>query len=140
LWKELPRTLTLRVICFRVETPGFRTEKISLVTSLLDTVAYPDTALAELYLRRWRVEMYYRDIKCSLGLEVLRCTTPEMVEKEIWMQAIARNMMRAIMPEAAISHGVDLDRLSFKVWSIRCWLGHRSCLPADHARPKNISP
>lgn len=114
LWNELPKTLTLRVVCFRVATPGFRTEKITLVTSLLDTVAYPDTALAELYLRRWRVELYYRDIKCSLGLDVLRCTTPEMVEKEIWMQAIACNMVRAIMLEAYISHNVDLDRLSFK--------------------------
>jgi len=114
LWKELPLTLTMRIVHFRVVVPGFRTEQITLVTSLLDTALYPDKALAELYLRRWRVELYYRDIKCSLGLDVLRCNTPDMVEKEIWMQAIAYNMVRAIMLEASITHSIDLERLSFK--------------------------
>jgi len=104
----------MRIVHFRVVVPGFRTEQITLVTSLLDTALYPDQALAELYLRRWRVELYYRDIKCSLGLDVLRCNTPDMVEKEIWMQAIAYNMVRAIMLEASITHSVDLERLSFK--------------------------
>jgi len=82
---------------FPIVIAGYRTEHITLVTSLLDTVIYTDQALAELYLRRRRVELYYRDIKCSLGLDVLRCNTPDMVEKEIWMQAIAYNMVRAIM-------------------------------------------
>ena len=104
----------MRIVHFRVMVPGFRTEQITLVTSLLDTALYPDKALAELYLRRWRVELYNCDIKCSLGLGVLRCNTPDMVEKEIRMQAIAYNMVRAIMLEDSITHSVNLERLSFK--------------------------
>jgi len=104
----------MRIVCFPIVIAGYRTVHITLVTSLLDTVLYTDQALAELYLRRWRIELYYRDIKCSLGLDVLRCKTPDMVEKEIWMEAIAYNKVQAIMLEAAITHSVDLERLSFK--------------------------
>ena len=35
---------------FRIEVSGFRTELIALVTTLLDENAYPDAALAELFL------------------------------------------------------------------------------------------
>ena len=114
LWKELPETMTMRIVCFPIAIAGYRTEHITLVSSLLDSVFYTDQALAELYLCRWRVELYYRDIKCSLGLDVLRCNKPDMVEKEIRMQATAYKNLRAIMIEAAITHDVDIDRLIFK--------------------------
>ena len=32
--------------------------------------------------RRWSVELYFRDIKVSLGMNLLRCKSPEVVEKE----------------------------------------------------------
>ncbi len=133
LWKELPADLTMRIVHFRVEIPGFRTQHIALVTSLLDTVAYPDKSLAELYLRRWRVELFYRDIKCSLGLDVLRCKTPDMIEREIWMQAIAYNLVRALMLEAAITHSIDVERLSFK-GSIDTLLAWAPLLPVGKPR------
>ncbi|MGH8018441.1 MAG: hypothetical protein ACREIA_09150 [Opitutaceae bacterium] len=46
-----------------------------------------------------------------------------MVEKEIWLQALAYNLVRALMLEAAWTHGVELDRLSFKgtVDTLRQW-------------------
>ncbi|MDR1283298.1 MAG: hypothetical protein LBK99_21130 [Opitutaceae bacterium] len=47
-----------------------------------------------------------------------------MVEKEIWMQAIAHNMIRALILETALSHHVDIERLSFKgsIDTLRSWL------------------
>ena len=75
---------------------------------------YPDEAIIALYRRRWAVELYFRDIKTTLGLDVLRCESPQMVEKEIWLQVIAHNLIRALMLEAAWTHHVDLERLSFK--------------------------
>lgn len=78
LWRELPKALKLRVVRFRVEVPGFRTEHIALVTTLLDQTKYSDPAIAELDLRRWQVELHCRDIKTSLGLDVLRTQTPTM--------------------------------------------------------------
>jgi len=114
LWAELPASLTLRVVRFRVEVPGFRTDRIAVVTTLLDEAKYPDHAIAELYLRRWQVELNFRDIKTSLGLDVLRTQTPAMIEKEIHLQAIAYNLVRLLMLEAARLHDVPPDRLSFK--------------------------
>ena len=103
-----------RVVRFRVEVPGFRTDHIAVVTSLLDETKYPDHAIAQLYLRRWQVELNFRDIKTTLGLDVLRTQTPAMIEKEIHLQAIAYNLVRLLMLEAARQHDVPPARLSFK--------------------------
>src|SRR5208337_4125207 len=62
LWDSLPHQFTLRLIRYPVSVPGFRTTHIILVTTLLDPVAYPAAELARLYLRRWRVELFLRDI------------------------------------------------------------------------------
>jgi hypothetical protein len=123
LWAELPAEITVRRVRFRVAVPGFRTHAVVLVTTLLDEKAYPDEALAALYQRRWAVELCFRDIKTTLGLDVLRCRTPELVEKEVWLQAIGYNLVRALMLEAAWTHGVELERLSFKgtVDTLRQW-------------------
>ena len=123
LWAELPAEIAVRIVRFRAAVPGFRTQEVVLVTTLLDEAAYPDEALAELYRRRWAVELCFRDIKTTLGLDVLRCQSPSLVEKEIWLQAIAYNLVRAVMLEAAWTHGVELQRLSFKgtVDMLRQW-------------------
>ena len=71
----------MRVVFFPIVIAGYRTEHITLVTSLLVAVLYTDEMLTELYLSRRRVELYYRDIKCSRGLDVLRYNKPDMVEK-----------------------------------------------------------
>ncbi|MDR2675346.1 MAG: IS4 family transposase [Opitutaceae bacterium] len=125
LWREPPRELRMRIVIFAVNVRGFRTRRITLCTTLPDTKACPDEALAALYLRRWRIELFFRDIKVSPGLDVVRCQTPAMLEKEIWMQAIACNMVRALMLEAAMTHGASLERLSFKgvVDKLRAWAG-----------------
>jgi len=123
LWRELPGELTLRIVRFRVHQPGLRTSTITLATTLLDEGAYPDAALMELYLRRWQIEGNYRDIKTTLGLDVLRTRTPEMIEKEILMQAIAHNLVRAVMLDVAARHPVPLRRVSFKaaLTAMRHW-------------------
>jgi hypothetical protein len=123
LWAELPDALAVRIVRFRVAVPGFRTEEIVLITTLLDPKAYPDEAIMALYLRRWAVELHFRNIKTTLGLDVLRCHSPELIEKEIWLQVTAYNLVRALMLEAAWTHSVALERLSFKgtVDTLRQW-------------------
>ena len=63
---DLPRTLVVREVTFQVAQPGFRTQVVTLVTTLLDAEAYPAEALAELYLKRWRMELWLRDIKTTM--------------------------------------------------------------------------
>jgi hypothetical protein len=114
VFAALPETLSLRIIRYRVSAPGFRTEEVILVTTLLDPKAYPAEALAELYFQRWGVELHFREIKILLGLDVLRCLSPAMVRKEIAMHRIAYNLVRLLMQRAAQTHHVALARISFK--------------------------
>jgi hypothetical protein len=110
----LPRTLTLRQIRLQVQINGFRSHTIILVTTLLDPVAYPAEAIRQLYLQRWSVELHFREIKTLLALDVLRCLSPAMVEKELLVHVIAYNLVRSVMQQAALRHHVNLERLSFK--------------------------
>lgn len=112
--ETLPATLVVRLVRFRIEVPGFRTEEVTVATTLLDPTAYPAAMLAQLYRARWNVELRYREIKSTMGADVLRCRSPRMIEKELCMNAIAYNLMRCVMQEAAQRHDVPLDRLSFK--------------------------
>lgn len=122
-WAQLPAELRVRLVEIAVTVPGFRTQKLVLVTTLLDARAYPAEALGQLYFRRWAVELFFRDIKQTLGLDVLRCQRPAMVRKEIVMHALAYNLIRALMQDIAHSYQVSVTRLSFKgtVDALRQW-------------------
>jgi hypothetical protein len=123
LWAELPDRVTVRIVRYRVETPGFRTKEVVLATTLLDSQKYPDAAIMELFGRRWQVELNFRDIKTSLGLDVLRAKSAALVQKEIFMQVIAYNIVRGVMLQSAHQHQEALYRLSFKgtVATLRQW-------------------
>lgn len=122
-WEQLPGELILRQIRVDVSAAGFRTESFTIVTTLLDPLAYPAEELAELYFRRWDVELFFRHIKETMGMDVLRCKTPEMVHKEILMHFIAYNCIRRLMHETARECGLDVRRISFKgaLQSVRQW-------------------
>ena len=122
-WEQVPAELTVRLVEIVVAVPGFRTQKLVLVTTLLDAQTYSAEALGQLYLRRWALELFFRDIKTTLGLDVLRCQTPALVRKEIVMHALAYNLIRALMQDIAQSYQVAVQRLSFKgtVDALRQW-------------------
>jgi len=113
-YATLPETLTVRIIKVKITARGMRTRSVVLVTTLLDSASYPAAEIAELYLQRWRVELTFRDLKTVMRMEVLRCKTPEMVQKEILMHFIAHNLVRLLMQEAALVWSVPLQRISFK--------------------------
>ena len=83
------------------------------MTTLLDPLAYPATEVAAAYLRRWRIELCLDNLKTVLGLEALRCKSPEMIHRELLALLVAHNLVRAVMAGAAREHAVALDRLSF---------------------------
>jgi hypothetical protein len=112
--EPLPGTLTVRVV--RITTQcrrAFRQRRIDLVTTLLDPVAYPREALGELYRERWLAELNLRSLKTTLGMDVLRCRSPQMVRKELAVFHVAYNLIRVLMRQAARVHEVDPQRLSF---------------------------
>jgi len=125
-WEGLPEKLLLRQIKVAVNRPGFRVSSFYIVTTLLDAKEYPADEIADLYLQRWDVELFFRDIKTTMDMDILRCKTPEMVCKEISIYFIAYNCVRRLMLEAAAQNNVAVRRISFKgsVQALRQWEPH----------------
>ena len=122
-WEALPERLTLRQIRVMVTQPGFRGAIFHIVTTLLDPEKYPADQIIDLYRQRWDVELFFRDIKTTLGMDILRCKTPEMVRKEIVMHWIVYNCIRWLMNRAAATENRPVRRLSFtaSVQALRQW-------------------
>lgn len=114
LWEGLPGELSVRVLRYTVSQKGWRCRSVTLMTTLLDAQAYPAEELAGLYARRWQIELWFRDIKTTLGMEVLRTKSPEMVHRELEMFLLAYNLIRCLMVQASTHHDVPLERVSFK--------------------------
>jgi len=112
-WERLPLELQIRELRYRITQAGFRPEEITIVTTLLDPLAYSTEELALLYRERWHCELDIRSLKSSLQMGHLRCKTPGMVEKEIWAHLLAYNLIREIAAKAARQHNALPRRLSF---------------------------
>jgi len=134
-WKKVAASLAVRLVSFRIEVRGFRTRHVIVVTSLLDEKEFPDAAIAELYGLRWQIELHYRQIKTNLALDVLRGLSPEMVERELWLHALAYNLVRALLLETALAHEVPIERLSFKgaLDALQAW-AERALASRQHRR------
>jgi len=113
-WEALPDAFAVRLIRLKVAADGFRTRSVVLVTTLLDAQSYPADALRALYGERWQVELHFHQIKTLMALDVLRCKSPELIEKELILHLIAYNLVRVLMQRSAHLHHVALSRVSFK--------------------------
>lgn len=113
LWAALPELIPLRLVRCYLSLPGFRTRRIVLVTTLLDSAQFPPAKLGELYYRRWAMELTLRNLKITLQMDELSCKTPENLDREIRMHFLVHNLVRRLMLEAARRHCVPLERLSF---------------------------
>jgi hypothetical protein len=113
-WEALPDTIELRIIRTKGPDREGKTRTRYVVTTLLDPKLYPAEEVASLYLHRWEIELRFRDIKTTMGMEMLRTQSPEMIRKEILMHMIAYNALRLLMLKAANIHGCSHRRISFK--------------------------
>lgn len=113
-YDELPEFLTIRETRVHIEQAGFRTTTLVIATTLLDSEEVTQADLAELYRARWNAELDLRSLKRTLQMDVLRCKTPELVRKEIWTHILAYNLVRTIMAQAAMKHGLEPRSISFK--------------------------
>ena len=113
VYAEIPETLTLREIRFSVKVPGRRTKTLTVVTTLIDPNEYSKEDIAELYGFRWNVELDIRDIKHTLGLDHVRCKTPEMVRRELWVTLLGYGLVRKVIATSAAVHDKQPRQLGF---------------------------
>jgi IS4 transposase len=112
-YQGLPETLTLREVRVRVTTPGFRTKVLDVVTTLIDPDDVSRADIAGLYRMRWHAELDLRSLKITLGMDVLRCKSPEMIRNEFWTHLLAYNLIRTVMAQAAGELGLLPREISF---------------------------
>ena len=112
-YAEMPVTLEMREVAVRVEQPGSRVRKLTVVTTLTDAATYTSADITELYHKRWLVELDIRTLKDTLGLEVLRCKSVELVTKELWVSMLAYNLIRQTMLQTALKYKLSPRQLSF---------------------------
>jgi Transposase DDE domain/Insertion element 4 transposase N-terminal len=131
----LPKTIQLRMIKLKVSVAGFRSKEITLITTLSDPIVYPADELRQLYLKRWQVELHFAQIKTLLGMDILRCKSPDMVEREMLIHLICYNMVRALMQRSAHLYNQPLERMSFKgtLDTLRSWA---SVIRASAGKPR----
>lgn len=137
-YEQLPGTLELRELRYDVTRPGFRTTQVTLVTTLLDPGTYPKDELAEVYQTRWRIETDLRHLKQTMRMDVLRCKTVDGVMKELWTYAIAYNLVRLSMLDAAQRQKIAPHRLSF-IDALDV-LRHGTDVASPGARPLKVNP
>lgn len=104
-YRSMPETLSMR----EVRVGGW-----TLVSSLTDARQVSKQELLELYRSRWQVELDLRAIKAVMQMDILRCKSPPMVEKEIAAHLLAYNLVRSVMAKAAYLAGLLPRQLSFK--------------------------
>jgi putative transposase len=112
-YRSLPDQLELRELRYEVHTPGFRVGRITVVTTLTDAALHGAEEIAELYGKRWHVELDIRALKQTLGAEHLRCKSPQMVRRELWTKVLAYNLIRTTIAAAASLHSVEPRQISF---------------------------
>lgn len=98
---HLPASITVRIIAYQI--PGYRVSW--LVTSLTDAKAYSYDEIVTLYHQRWNQETMHREWKHALQLSNLRSHSAQGVCKEVFVQLILNNAIRAMQSEALTFEG-----------------------------------
>lgn len=113
-WERLPETMSVRLV--RLEAPGRdgQMRAIYLATTLFDAEAYPTKEIAELYAQRWSIEVRFRDLKTTMGLERMRVRTPEMARKTLRMATITYNLVKLLQLEASRGEAILAEEIGFK--------------------------
>src|SRR4051812_23468160 len=92
-YRTYPESLTMRQVSVDARGKGNRAEQFKVITTILDA-SIDGGQIGSLYERRWDGEVDLRSIKSTMKMDVLRCKTPAMVQKEIWVYLLAYNLLR----------------------------------------------
>lgn len=103
-YAALPTTLRMREVKVKGRV---------LVTPLHEPGYASAQALEQLYGMRWNIEVDFRTLKATMSMDVLRCKSKEMVDKEIAAYMLAYNLVRWSMSASAALADVLPRALSF---------------------------
>ena len=135
VWMSVPEYeqcddfILVRHVSYAVKRKGFRVKRIIIATTMLDASKCTVEDLAELYCKRWQVELDIRSLKTHMQMEHLRCESPAMVRKEIYAHMIAYNLIRDLIVHTSIIYQTSPARMS-----------HKSAIQALNAFAEKLTP
>src|SRR5579884_2488880 len=112
-YRSYPRTLRMREVAVDTRDKNNRVKQFKVVTTIPEA-AIDGGQISSLYERRWTGEVDIRSIQSAMRMDILRCKTPEMVEKEIGAHVRAYNVLRTVMAVAASEQGLVPCPVSFQ--------------------------
>lgn len=92
----------VRLVQFRV---GER--RYQYITNVLDPRLLPMGEIAQLYARRWDIEMAFNLIKTDLGLHLLWSAKASVIQQQLWAVLIVAQILQGLRLEIAGRAGVD---------------------------------
>ena len=110
-YNKMPTSLKLREI--KTGCNDSEGEEIVVVTTLIAPEKYSRTEIAALSKSRWNVELDLRSMKSVMGMDILSCKTPCMIEKEIWTYILVYNLVRQLIARAGAAHNIEPRHISF---------------------------
>jgi hypothetical protein len=112
-YRKYPESMLMRQVAVDATDKDNRAEHFHVVTTLLDA-SIDGGQFGDLYERRWDGEVDIRSVKSTMKMDILRCKTPEMVQKEVWVYMLAYNLLRTVMAVAASENDLEPRQISFK--------------------------
>ncbi len=114
LYDSLPDKMEIRAVSFDRKSKG-KSEQLNVVTTLTDHQEYPAEDIGKLYGYRWHVELDIFSIKQTLNLNHMRCKSPDMIRRELWVTLLGYNMVRVACAQAAFEYDKLARQMSFTI-------------------------
>jgi hypothetical protein len=91
-----------RLVCFSFHGTQYR-----YLTNVLDSTQLSMREIAQLYARRWDIELAFKLLKCELGLHLWWGARPELVLIQLWVALILAQLLHALQLQVALQANVD---------------------------------
>jgi len=112
-FEQMPATLLIRELRYRIVVRGCRTRVVTIATTLTNPTRYSKSEVARLYGLRWEIETSFGHLKTTMKMDQLKRKTVEGAIKELMIFMLVYNVVRAAMVLAADHQNVDSNRISF---------------------------
>ena len=100
----------MRLVCFSFHGTQYR-----YLTNVLNSSHLSMRDIAQLYARRWDIELAFKLLKCELGLHLWWGARPELVLIQLWLALSLAQLLHALQLQVAMQAEVDPFDVSMHV-------------------------
>lgn len=92
----------VRLVCYTLHDNQY-----CYLTNVLDPQQLSVQDIAQIYARRWDIELAFKLLKCELGLHLWWGARPELVLVQLWIALILAQLLHVLQRHAALQADVD---------------------------------